>query len=180
MNVEELKKHGFNLYLPSIKHDLTLFRWWARLNQEETFETVFLKDSKPLNQFFSIFAPPTIALFTQDDNSDIEFIAWISPFKISSSAVFLSLWSSPSLRGTKRLITLTGLIYDTAFNYYENLFGVTRLQKLKAHSKIGYDVTGNVPGFYPDEDGYQVHLTKDKFKASKLYPVYKELLCRTP
>jgi hypothetical protein len=174
MNYDLLKKHGFQLYKPSVANDLLFFRWWAHLQQTKKFDDMFLEDSRPFGNFINLFTSPKMTVFTVDNQGEIDFAAWLTPFEIATPASFVSLWSR--LTGTRRLIVLTGLFYESILSAIPNLFGVTRLQKLKVHDKIGYITTGTIQGFYPDAAGYYVHLTKKAFEESKFYPVYRKLL----
>ena len=178
MNPEEIKQFGLRAYTPGVKEDLIIFRWWAKLHREGLFEEVFDESAAPFGNFIQLFMNPRLLTYSQDEAGDIEFAFWFTPFALQKPTSFVSIWADKKLIGTRRLVKLTGIVHDVAFRFQTNLLAVVRLNKVAPFSKVGYNVIGTVPNFFPEGEGYQLVLTKEMFEQSKLHSIYRSLICQ--
>lgn len=76
------------------------------------------------------------------------------------------------MRGTRKQLTLTRLTYQFAFEFVDNILGTTWQEKLlTVHQKLGYVIVGAIPGLFGHAVVYYVHLTKERFKNSRIMQI---------
>lgn len=172
---EIVKKHGIELYQYRPDQDIALLRLWMRLNETLEINQVFLPSSRRLPEFLARFQSPAVRAFTRNVKGEIDFIVWFTPFNTAVPSTIAGLWSDASIRGSRKLIEVISTIYTAAFTIWTNVFGITRNTLIARHQKMGYNVVGIVPGFFEDEVGVHVHLTKTAFESSLVYRMSQRL-----
>lgn len=163
------------VYSSSLGEDILLLRWWMELTESGVINKLILPDARRLSEFMRVFSQPTTLVYSLN-RSGIESAAWFSPLDSTSKhrVAYAGLYSSlpKSKRFTLDFVYLT---YSLAFEFYDALVGITwQPDLLDAHKKLGYNVVGCVPNLYDQPFIYEVHLTCEAFKASRLYKIAQE------
>lgn len=175
INQEIVQKYDMQLYQQAEAQDLLLLKLWFRLHETGDINRIFLPSSRRLAEFMARFQTPAVCAFTCGSNRQIDFIVWFTPFQMAESAAIASLWSDPTVRGTRKLIEVITTVYQASFNIWQHILGVTRISLIAQHQKMGYNIVGTIPGFYEGEAGINVHLTKEAFESSKVYRAAQRL-----
>ena len=171
------KKLDLHLYAGTFEEDVLFLKFWISLVETNDIDKLVTPESKRLSQFLATFQRPTITFYSLDIYGRIESLFWFtdpSPPK----TIFCGVWFSPNLRGSKRQIKLAKTIYDLAFEFYDDILGATWQPVILAlHTKLGYNIVGNLPNYMGQKIVYLVHLNRESFRASRFYKI-GERLCQ--
>lgn len=170
-----IEKYRIQLYQPTVEQDLLLLRWWMHLNETGDLAELFLPASHSLSRFYSLFQPPTATIYTLSTENQIDIILWFTPFDTHSPSAFCALWVKKNLRKSRKFVEACCVIYQAAFQLWPQIFGVTRTKHIDKHKKIGYDIIGTIPGFYPDEVGVNVSVTEKSFAKGQAMELFKRI-----
>ena len=170
--VEKAKELGLTIYVPDFNQDATLANWYKFLIENGDFVKVFSESQKPLSKFMKIFETPCVLVYAIDDEGDIWNAIWFTPFGDEPTASFVGYWTREGMRGSKKHLAVTKLVYSMAFQFFSVLIGVTKHEHLlRIHRKLGYNILGKIPYFMEGGDGWVLYLTEEDFINSKVYKV---------
>ena len=178
---ERAKQLGLWLYQPSVSTDYLIAKLWAHLNETGEIHDTVLPDSCTLANFMSVFAYPTISIYTLDTANDIDFIFWATPTstKEDEKTVACGVWAHEKTRGSSRIIKISKLIYDFLFLRFDYCLALTwKPRPLKTYMKVGYKVVGFLPTVYGLNNVYTILMSRDNFYNSKFCSVCEKLESR--
>jgi len=170
--LEETKRLRIVEYDPSINADTKLFKWWMKLVETEDINEIFHPQNRHFSQFINIMQKPTVLLYSTNNEGDINFAFWISPFDLTEPAAMVSIWADKSIRGTRDLFKRELIVHLAAFVMCRHVYSVTRVRNIELFNKIGYKVVGTLPGFFHDEPGNLCYMIYEKFKESKIFKMF--------
>lgn len=166
---------NIRIYSQQFNEDLLLFKWWMFLTETGDIKKLVSPDSYRLFPFLSIYQPPAHCIYALDKNGEIDYVLWLRDPQ--GTAIFAGVWARENIRSTKRIIKLCLVTYSLTFEFYESILGLTwQLDLLKLHTKIGYNIVGNLANFMHQPNAYFVQLTRSDFQNSPVYRVGGKLL----
>ena len=155
------------VYGSTAAEDMLLLRWWLALNESGDIEKLITPEHRRLASFLQIFQPPTVTFYSLSPSGEIDFLAWFRD--PSGESIFCGIWLAPSIRGSRRSISLVQNVYSLVFEFYSSILGATwQPDLLQLHQKIGYAVVGNFKNFMGQDLVYLVQLTREDWRNSRL------------
>lgn len=170
------KKFDLHLYAGTFEEDILFLKLWMFLVESEDIKCLIPPENRRLCRFLQIFQRPTITFYSLDIHGRVESLYWFKDPSSGGKTTFCGIWFNSGLRGSKRQIKLTKIIYDLAFEFYDNLLGATWQPEILALlTKLGYNIVGNLPSFMGQEIVYLAHLDRKSYQESKFYKIGNRL-----
>lgn len=170
--MEELLKRveeaGLNVYQQQPSEDTLLLRWWMDIVDNGDIDKLLPRRLQRLPIFLNIMQPPNVLVYSKDVDNRIWLAAWFEEL-FGGAIVLMGLWVHPDMRATKKVVSVTGVVYEIALAIWPTIFGVTVTDLLDVHMKLGYTVLGEFEKLWDGESaGQLVCLTKEGFDKGYL------------
>jgi hypothetical protein len=166
--IERAKALDVEVYQPCLEHDVAFLRWWEEMIASGDFEKVFASNRRTPTSFMETFAPPTLCVFSRDDKG-MWIVVWWHLFAGMDSGAFMHYWCREDMRGARKQLHVSQLVYDFAMDTWPVVIGLTKHEHLlRIHRKIGYNILGKIPKLLEGEDMWVLYLTPEDWNNGRL------------
>jgi len=147
-------------YKASAGEDLLVARWWARMHEDGDIERLFTRDAQTLGSLLRIIAPPKTMLYAMT-GPDIWFAAWFEPL---FSSLVAGMWIRQDRRTAPGALAAWLATLEMALSVSPTVLGITKQPDLlRGHTRLGYEILGQVPGMWDGEPAWVLCLTRERF-----------------
>jgi hypothetical protein len=167
----QVEKLGFKIYTPTLENDVLFLRLWIKLSETGEIHKLLNPAQHTLFGFMALFQPPVTTIFTLNSQNQINYLTWFTEFSCATPSVFTGLWVDRSQRGSRNMLLKQKLVHIGLFQNISLIYAVTRQQNIDRFRKCGYNLVGQMPGFYVDELGFMLAATKESFESSRLFSI---------
>ena len=148
-------------YDGSDAHDALVLGWWHTLVTTGDLARTFMASLHPVGAFLAFWRSPDRPLLFRADARGLWFAGWFEPMMAGASA---GLWARADYRLTRVGLSAVETFLATGLARWPVLIGVTKQEKLlRAHTRLGYTVLGEVPHLWDGERAWVVVLTSAGF-----------------